>query len=177
MLSNLVYTRPQAEDLLSCLNEPRRFLQIVTGARQVGKTTLVTQVAERCGLPHHYASADEPTLRGPDWIAGQWDVARLLAGGASAGDALLVLDEVQKVPNWGEAVKRLWDEDTRTRRRLKVVLSGSAPLLIGRGLTESLAGRFELLHLPHWGFPEMQSAVELSLDEFLSKPVEQWVGP
>ena len=167
MLSKSGYTRPHAAELQSRLREPRRFLQIVTGARQVGKTTLVTQVAERCGVPHYYASADEPTLRGPDWIAGQWDVARLLAGGAGAGGALLVLDEVQKVPNWAEAVKRLWDEDTRSGCRLKVVLTGSAPLLIGRGLTESLAGRFEVLHLPHWGFPEMQSAFAWSLEEFL----------
>lgn len=167
MLSKSGYTRPHATELHSRLREPRRFLQIVTGARQVGKTTLVTQVAERCGLPHHYASADEPTLRGPDWIAGQWDVARLLAGGAGAGGALLVLDEVQKVPNWAEAVKRLWDEDTRHGRRLKVVLTSSAPPLIGRGLTESLAGRFEIIHLPHWGFPETQSAFAWSLEEFL----------
>lgn len=167
MLSKSGYTRPHAAELHSRLREPRRFLQIVTGARQVGKTTLVTQVAERCGLSHHYASADEPTLRGPDWIAGQWDIARLLAGGASACGALLVLDEVQKVPNWAEAVKRLWDEDTRSGRRLKVVLTGSAPLLIGRGLTESLAGRFEIVHLPHWGFPEMQTAFGWSLEEYL----------
>ncbi len=167
MLSNLAYSRPHAAELHARLLEPRRFLQIVTGARQVGKTTLVTQVAEQCGLLHHYASADEPTLRGPDWIAGQWDVARLMAEGAGPGDALLVLDEVQKVPNWAEAVKRLWDEDTRTGRRLKVVLTGSAPLLIGRGLTESLAGRFEILHLPHWGFPEMRTAFGWSLEDFL----------
>ena len=167
MLSNPGYTRPQAAELQSRLREPRRFLQIVTGARQVGKTTLVTQVAERCGLLHHYASADEPTLRGPDWIAGQWDLARLMADGAGPEGALLVLDEVQKVPNWAEAVKRLWDEDTRSGRRLKVVLTGSAPLLIGQGLTESLAGRLEILHLPHWGFPEMQTAFGWSLEEFL----------
>ncbi len=177
VLSKSGYTRPHAAELHSRLREPRRFLQIVTGARQVGKTTLVTQVAERCGLPHHYASADEPTLRGPDWIAGQWDVARLLAGGAGAGGALLVLDEVQKVPNWAEAVKRLWDEDTRHGRRLKVVLTSSAPPLIGRGLTESLAGRFEIIHLPHWGFPETQSAFAWSLEEFLFYGAYPGVAP
>ena len=158
MLSNRSYTRPHAADLLCRLNEPRGFLQVITGARQVGKTTLITQVAEQSGLPHRFASADEPTLRGPDWIAQQWDAARLVASDAGDEGALLILDEVQKVPNWSEAVKRLWDEDTRSRRRLKVVLSGSAPLLLGRGLTESLAGRFELLHLPHWSFLEMRAA-------------------
>ena len=144
--------------MLQRLREPRRFLQIITGARQVGKTTLITQVAEQSELDHRFASPDEPTLRGSEWIAQQWDAARLMAGHAKDEGARLILDEVQKAPNWAEAVKRLWDEDTRSRRRLRVVLSGSAQILIGRGLTESLAGRFEFLHLPHWSFPEMQDA-------------------
>ena len=166
-MSNLSYVRPQAVELLQRLREPRRFLQIITGARQVGKTTLITQAAEQSELDHRFASADEPTLRGPEWIAQQWDAARLMADHAGDEGALLILDEVQKAPNWAEAVKRLWDEDTRSRRQLRVVLSGSAQLLIGRGLTESLAGRFELLHLPHWSFPEMQDAFGWSLERFL----------
>lgn len=167
MLSKLSYTRPHAEDLLRRLREPRRFIQVVAGPRQVGKTTLITQVAERSGLPFRYASADEPTLRGPDWIAQQWDAARILAGDAGEDGALLILDEIQKAPNWSETVKRLWDEDTLSQRRLKVVLSGSAQLLIGRGLTESLAGRFELLHIPHWSLLEMRTAFGWSLEQFL----------
>ena len=152
MLSNQSYTRPQASELLQRLREPRRFIQIVTGARQVGKTTLITQVAEQAGLPYRFASADEPTLRGPGWAAQQWEAARLLAEDGGPEGALLILDEAQKALNWEESVKRLWDEDTRMRRPLKVVLSGSAPLLLGLGRTESLARRFELLHLPHWSF-------------------------
>ena len=118
-------------------------------------------------MAHRFASADEPTLRGPEWIAQQWDGARHMAERAEPEGALLVLDEIQKAPNWAETVKRLWDEDTRSGRQLKVVLSGSAQLLIGRGLTESLAGRFELLHLPHWSFFEMRAAFGWSLDRFL----------
>ena len=167
MLSNSSYVRPHAADLLSRLREPRRLLQIITGARQVGKTTLAVQVAERSGLTHRFASADEPTLRGPEWIGQQWDGARLVADRAEPEGALLILDEIQKAPNWAEVVKRLWDEDTRSGRRLKVVLSGSAQLLIGRGLTESLAGRFELLHLPHWSLLEMRAAFGWSVEQFL----------
>ena len=167
MLSKFSHTRPHAADLLSRLREPRRFLQIITGARQVGKTTLATQVARRSGLTYRFASADEPTLRGPEWITQQWQGARLLADRAGPEGTLLILDEIQKAPNWAEAVKRLWDEDTRSGRRLKVVLSGSAQLLIGRGLTESLAGRFELLHLPHWSLPEMRAAFGWTLDQYL----------
>ena len=76
------------------------------------------------------------------------------------------MDETQKVPNWAETVKRLWDEDTRAERQLKVVLLGSAPLLLAQGLTESLAGRFEVLHLPHWSFSEMQAAFGWSLEQY-----------
>ncbi len=167
MLSNPPCTRPQAANLLERLREPRRIIQIVTGARQVGKTTLVNQVAERAGLPHRYASADEPTLRGPGWIAQQWDIARIEADRAGAGGALLILDEVGKASGWAESVKRLWDEDTLAGRELRVVLSGSAQLPIGRRLTESLAGRFEVVHLPHWSYREMRNVFGWSLHEYL----------
>ena len=146
------------------LAEPRRFLQVVVGPRQVGKTTLVQQVVEESSLPAVFASADEPTLRGPEWIAQQWEAARLALGRKGA---LLVLDEVQKAASWAESVKRLWDEDTRKKRALKVVLLGSAPLLIQRGLSESLAGRFEMLHLPHWSAAEMREAFGWPLERFV----------
>ena len=158
----MAYQRPHYATLLARLNEPRRFLQVVAGPRQVGKTTLVQQVCANLTVPVQYASADEPTLRGAEWISQQWDLARLRAGD---GDAILVLDEVQKIGAWSEAVKRLWDEDTRNKVALKVVLLGSAPLLIQRGLTESLAGRFEVLHLQHWSALEMHQAFGWSVEQ------------
>ncbi len=158
------FRRPQAAVLARRLAEPRRFLQVVAGARQVGKTTLVEQVCRDSGLPVRFASADEPTLRGPEWIATQWEAARLALGPRGG---LLVLDEVQKAAGWSESVKRLWDEDARARRPLKVVLLGSAPLLVQQGLTESLAGRFEIVHLPHWSFAEMRTAFGFTLDQYL----------
>ncbi|HLG52551.1 MAG TPA: DUF4143 domain-containing protein, partial [Steroidobacteraceae bacterium] len=81
--------------------------------------------------------------------------------------SVLVLDEIQKIPNWSETVKRLWDTDTKARIPLKVVVLGSAPLLISRGLTESLAGRFELLYLPHWSYSEMHAAFDWSLEQYV----------
>ena len=166
MMSNLQnpYRRPQAETLAARLQEPRRFLQVVAGPRQVGKTTLVQQVGDSIGLPARYASADEPSLRGPDWVAQQWEAGRL---DARDGPAILFLDEIQKAENWSESVKRLWDEDTRLRRDLRVVLLGSAPLLLQRGLSETLAGRFELLHLPHWTFAEMRAAFGWGIEQFV----------
>ncbi len=160
------YRRPQAAELARRLAEPRRFIQVVAGPRQVGKSTLVHQVEEDLRGAVLYFSADEPTLRGAQWIAQQWEAARLAAGAGRAG-AVLVLDEIQKIPGWSETVKRLWDEDTRRRVMVRVVLLGSAPLLIARGLTESLAGRFELLYLPHWSYAEMREAFDLSLEQYL----------
>jgi predicted AAA+ superfamily ATPase len=146
------------------LQEPRQFIQVVAGARQVGKTTLVRQVTASLHIPVRYASADEPTLRGGGWVAEQWEAARLVAG---SGESVLVLDEVQKAVGWAESVKRLWDEDSHEGRQLKVVVLGSAPLLVGQGFTESLAGRFEVLRLPHWSYEEMRAAFGLTLDEFI----------
>ncbi len=169
MLSNIPapphpYQRPQARVLANRLREPRRFLQVVAGPRQVGKTTLVRQVVSGWNGPVVFASADEPALQGRGWVQQQWDRARVESGRA---EGLLVLDEVQKAPDWSESVKRLWDEDTRHGTPLRVVLLGSAPLLIQKGLTESLAGRFEILFLPHWSFTEMRDAFGFSLEEFL----------
>ena len=161
------FVRAYARVLKRRLAEPRRFIQVVAGPRQTGKTTLVRGVAETFGAPFHYASADEPTLRERGWIAGQWETARSRASEAGRRGVLLVLDEIQKVPGWSETVKRLWDEDTHAKRPLKVVVLGSAPLLIQRGLTESLAGRFEVLRLPHWSYAEMRAAFGWKLDQFL----------
>lgn len=159
------YRRAQAAVLATRMSEPRRFLQVVAGPRQVGKSTLVLQATDDLSVPVRYASADEPTLRGVDWIAQQWEAARLSVDGA--GGAVLVLDEIQKIPGWSETVKRLWDEDTRARRPLKAVVLGSAPLLIAQGLTESLAGRFETITLSHWSYAEMREAFGFSLDDYV----------
>ena len=159
------FQRPQSAVLAARLAEPRRFIQVVAGPRQVGKSTLVQQVTDALALPVRQASADEPTLRGAEWIAQQWEAARLSIEDAEG--AVLVLDEIQKIPGWSETVKRLWDEDTRAKRPLKAVLLGSAPLLIAQGLTESLAGRFEVLPLSHWSYAEMRAAFGWPVDAYV----------
>jgi len=162
-----MYSRPQAAQLADRLREPRRFMQIVAGPRQSGKTTLVRQVLDAFKARTVYASADEPTLRGREWTEQQWEQARIMAHEGGKQGAILALDEVQKVPGWAETVKRLWDSDTAHGVPVKVVLLGSAPLLIQHGLTESLAGRFEILHVPHWSFTEMKTAFGWTLDQYL----------
>lgn len=136
------------------------------GPRQVGKTTLVQQVIDRLDAPSLYVSADEPALRDAAWLAVQWQRARDQLTG-SVPQATLVVDEIQKVAGWAESVKRLWDEDTRAHRPLHVVLLGSAPLLMQRGLTESLAGRFETMHLGHWSLAEMHAAFGWNMERYL----------
>lgn len=158
------YRRPQAAQLARRLAEPRRSIQVVAGPRQVGKTTLVAHAVEDLGVPVRFVSADEPALRGPDWIASQWETARLELGPRGG---VLVIDEVQKAAGWSETIKRLWDEDTRQENQLHVVLLGSAPLLVEHGLSESLAGRFEVIRAPHWSLAEMREAFGFSVERYV----------
>lgn len=163
----MTFERSTLPVLLSRLREPRRFLQVLAGPRQVGKTTLARQAREKLDLAAHYASADGPLLEERVWIEQQWDLARLRAKSGGEQGAVVVLDEIQKIAGWSELVKRLWDEDTAAGLPLKAVLLGSAPLLVQRGLTESLAGRFEVIRLSHWGFAEMRAAFGWELDQFI----------
>jgi len=162
------FIRPQAAELARRVGEPRWFIHFVSGARQVGKTTLVRQVAERGKLPFHFASADDPAIdAGKMWIRLQWAQARRLAGASGQKGALLILDEIQKIPRWTTTVKSLWDADTRYHRPVKVVLIGSAPLLAARGSVESIDEHLENLHLPHWSFAEMRRAFGWNLKQYL----------
>lgn len=150
------------------LAEPRRFIQVLAGPRQVGKTTLSQHVNRILQYPNQFATADEPGIKGSGWLAVQWEVARNLARASEArGGALLVLDEVQKIPGWSETVKRLWDEDSRLGIPLRVLVLESAPLLVQAGLSESLAGRFEVIPVAHWSFSEMRDAFGWDLDHYL----------
>ena len=160
IMTTTAYQRPQGETLACRLDEERRFIQVLSGPRQVGKTTLVRQVMNATGLRAHFASADGPTLRDVQWVGQQWRQARRDAD-------VLVLDEVQKISGWSEAVKQFWDEDSHNDCPLKVVILGSAPLLIARYMTESLAGRFEIIRLPHWSFGEMRRVFGWPLEWYL----------
>ena len=154
-----MYKRPTYQVLLKRLEEPRRFMQVLAGPRQAGKTTLIEQVLGDLQCPSHYASADEPVAKDRTWVEQQWDTARRLVGGPGhAPAAVLVLDEIQKIPGWSEIVKFLWDQDSAKRLPLRVVLLGSAPLLVQRGLSESLAGRFEVIPVTHRSLAEMKEA-------------------
>jgi len=173
-----MFKRPLYKTLRERLEEPRRFMQVLAGPRQVGKTTVVQQVLEDLkapsrsasvhSVPSHYASADEPVTKDRLWVEQQWETARrFVSGPGRAKSAVLVLDEIQKVPGWSEIVKFLWDQDSAKRLPLRVVLLGSAPLLVQRGLSESLAGRFEVIPVTHWSLAEMTAAFGWGLDQYV----------
>lgn len=140
---------------------------MIVGPRQVGKTTLVTQLLPQLTIPSLYESADAMSASHSTWIAQIWESARLRMKTSGASEFLLVIDEIQKVDGWSEVVKQQWDRDSRENINMKVILLGSSRLLIQRGLTESLAGRFETLHLGHWAYSEMQGAFGTSLEQYV----------
>jgi predicted AAA+ superfamily ATPase len=146
--------------------EPRRFIQVVIGPRQTGKTTAVTTALEEVGIPHVYANADEDGGMGILWLRAQWEMARSMIGD-KGGSVLLVIDEAQSINQWSKTVKALWDEDARARRDLRVVITGSSSLMLQSGLSESLMGRFELIHSPHWSYRECRDAFGYTLDDYL----------
>ena len=161
------YIRKQFETLKDRILEPRKFMQVVAGPRQVGKSTLVGQVLEQVSIAHVIEVADGVDPKDSDWIHRIWEAARATMMIRGIEEYLLVIDEVQKIENWSEMVKREWDADTQNRLNLKVVLLGSSRLLLKKGLTESLAGRFELIRMPHWSLQEMRDAFGVTLDEYI----------
>ncbi|MCL2152182.1 MAG: ATP-binding protein [Oscillospiraceae bacterium] len=159
-----MFKRILVSQLTERLNEPRRFIQIVVGPRQTGKTTAVLQALEELNIQQHFVSADDPNLVSTEWLRNEWEQARALA---KTREAVLVVDEIQKIKNWSSIVKLLWDEDNRLFSKLKVILTGSSSLLLQKGLAESLMGRFEILYSPHWSYMECKEAFGYSLDDFL----------
>ena len=163
----MTYIRKQYHTLKARIQEPRRFIQVLAGPRQVGKSTLVRQVLQELSIPCTVEVADAIDPKDSDWIRRVWEGARTTMRLRGATEWLLVIDEIQKIDNWSEVIKREWDEDTHNHVNLKVVLLGSSRLLLKRGLTESLAGRFELIRLGHWSYQEMHDAFGVTLDEYI----------
>lgn len=141
-------------------------IQVVAGPRQTGKSTAIAQALGKVDKPAHSASADDVIAPDVEWLRTEWQQARNLQRD-SGKPTVLVLDEVQKVRGWPNAVKGLWDADQREGRALKVVLSGSSSLLLRKGLEDSLKGRFEVLRSTHWNLAECRDAFGFSLDDFL----------
>ncbi|MBR6975009.1 MAG: ATP-binding protein [Bacteroidaceae bacterium] len=162
-----MFKRAQFKELESRISESRDKIQVISGPRQVGKSTMVKQVLQETSIPYMLVSADNVEHTYSAWIGEMWATARARMKAMQADEYLLVIDEVHKVDNWSEAVKKEWDEDSFNDLNLKVVILGSSRLLLKDGLTESLAGRYELIRMPHWSYSEMHEAFEMDVDQYI----------
>ncbi len=162
-----MYRRAQFYELAARLAEPRRMIQVVCGPRQVGKSTMVKQVLQETTIPNTAVSADGIPQENMAWIGEVWETARARMRVGRYAKYLLVIDEVHKIDNWSEEVKRQWDADTFNDVNMKVVILGSSRLLLKDGLTESLAGRYEMIRMPHWSFREMHDAFGLDVEHYI----------
>ena len=180
------FQRTQVSTLVQRLGEEPHQLIALFGPRQTGKTTIVRQALRRFPVDEsRYLAIDDPDSSVPripfdatettspmptaqkdtDWLIRNWEAARREAGRLDR--FVLVFDEIQKIPRWSETVKGLWDADRASGCPLHVVILGSAPLLMQSGLNESLAGRFEYIHVRHWSFAEMSRAFDFDLPTYL----------
>lgn len=166
-LSNL-FRRAEFEPLFRRLeHEQRRAIQVVYGPRQVGKSTLMAQIAQESKKIVHMVSADSIPVTDAYWIRRQWDQIRVRLAAESETSAILILDEIQKIPLWSEQVKKEWDADTLAGLPINVVLLGSSRVWLQKGLSESLAGRFETTYLGHWSYQEMRDAFGFNHNQFV----------
>lgn len=162
-----MYKRAEYQVIKSRLEEPRRFIQVVMGARQIGKSTIVKQVLNNLDVPYQLFSADNVPATSSAWISNCWAAVRSLKENKELETIILVIDEIQKIANWSEVVKKEWDDDTFHDRNIKVLLLGSSRVLLEKGLSESLAGRFEEIRMSHWSYQEMKECFNFSLDQYL----------
>ncbi len=162
-----MFERVYLKELKNRIEEPRKFIQVVMGPRQVGKTIMISQLVKKLSVDYVYESADAILSGNRSWLQQIWETVRMRMKAGGASEYLIVIDEIQKIENWSELVKQQWDADTLANANIKVVLLGSSRLLIQKGLTESLAGRFETFYLGHWSYSEMSDAFGWGLDQYI----------
>lgn len=162
-----MYKRSIYDTIIKRLNEQRMFIQVVMGPRQIGKSTVVRQVLDDLKKPYLFFTADTIPSTSPTWISQCWASARLQMRTMQQEELILVIDEIQKLKNWSEYVKKEWDADSLDRLNLKVVLLGSSRVLLEKGLAESLMGRYEEIRMSHWSYREMQEAFGMSLEQYI----------
>ena len=162
-----MYKRAQLSVLESRMAESRRTIHVVMGPRQVGKSTMIDQFVEHTSDPYSLFSADGVGKTNTDWISEKWYEVRTKMMLYGENEHILIIDEIQKIAGWSETVKKEWDQDTRDKRNLKVILLGSSRLLIQKGLEESLEGRYETLKMGYWEWEEMREAFGFTMEQFI----------
>ena len=162
-----MYKRTEYQIIKERIKESRKFIQVVMGARQIGKSTVVKQVLNDLDEPYRMFSADNIPTTNSAWISDCWAAARSLKENKGWDSIVLVIDEIQKITNWSEVVKKEWDADTFNDTNIKVLLLGSSRVLLEKGLSESLAGRFEEIRMTHWSYQEMKECFGFTLDQYI----------
>lgn len=162
-----MYKRAEFHLIKKRLEEPRRFIQVVMGPRQVGKSTVVKQVLKDLNKPFRFFAADNVPATDGNWISNCWDTVRASMRASDQESIILVIDEIQKIHNWSEVIKKEWDDDSFHDRDIRVLLLGSSRVLLEKGLSESLAGRFEEIRMSHWSFSEMQECFGFSIEQYV----------
>lgn len=155
-----MYTRSLLPSLRDTLDDTPVLL--VQGARQTGKTTLVEALSQE--LDATYQSLDDTTTL----AAIRADPGAFLAAHATR---TLILDEVQRLP---ELFLPMKVEVDRGRRPGRFLLTGSANVLSLPRLSESLAGRMQILTLWPLSQGEIQGTAEHFVDRVLSRD-QQWI--
>jgi predicted AAA+ superfamily ATPase len=138
------------------------------GPRQIGKTTVVKQalLALKDEVPSLMFSADNIPATQNGWISDCWDTARAKMKLENTEEMILVIDEIHKLKEWSEVVKKEWDSDSFYDVNLKVILLGSSRVMLQKGLADSLADRFETIKMTHWNYAEMRDAFDMSVEEY-----------
>lgn len=142
------------ETLKARIVEESPLIQVLIGPRQVGKTTVLKEVLKTRGI---YKTADYPSPLKSEIVVDWWQEAN------ESESKILAIDEVQKITNWSEVVKYLWDKSDG----IKLIITGSSSLQVEKGLRETLAGRYELIRAEHWNFKEASTIFNSKIEEFI----------
>ncbi|MFO0386128.1 MAG: ATP-binding protein [Flavobacteriales bacterium] len=161
------YSRPVLEEIKSRIDHSKGLIQVITGPRQVGKTTLVKQLFQSAQWTGIYHVVEGSVAYDSGWIEAVFNDAVIRQRRAHQ-PVILAIDEIQKIPNWSETIKRLYDQQKfRGETSVQLILLGSSHWLMQRGLSESLAGRFEQWDIGHWTFTELQQCFDISPEEYV----------
>ncbi len=152
-------TRDFTTKLIERFSNPCEKIQVILGPRQVGKTTGVLEFAHKVERALYF-TADGVLSEQRAWVENCFQQA-------IRENKILIIDEIQKIVNWSETVKRIWDQSKVEKKSLECILLGSSSLEINRGLTESLLGRYELISVPHWSYSESKELSGMSIDDYL----------
>lgn len=161
-MQNKIIKLPFLQQLETNLKNSPEFIQVILGPRQVGKTTGISLFLKTYTGTSFDTSGD--SFRGDPltWLKQQWQTAV-----EHGPNTLLIIDEIQKIPDWSAHIKNLWDKEKKKSEKIKLVLLGSSSLNIQQGLSESLTGRFQLLRAHHWNYHQSRELTKMSLNDFL----------